>query len=135
MDIKDQKIILFDGVCNLCNGIVQYIIKRDPQGKFLFASLQSEKGQSLLQHFNNEGKNIDSFVFLNKGTFYIKSTAGLHVMKELGGVWGVMFGLVVLPKPFRDFFYDIIARNRYNMFGKQHSCMMPTPEIKKRFLD
>jgi predicted DCC family thiol-disulfide oxidoreductase YuxK len=129
-----EKIILFDGVCNLCNSSVQFVIKRDPDGCFKFASLQSEVGQSLLeQHGFN--KEIDSFFLIENQRIYSKSSAALRVCRNLNGFWKVLSILRILPPSFRDFFYDIVARNRYKWFGKKESCMLPTKEMKKRFLD
>ena len=129
-----EKIILFDGVCNLCNSSVQFVIKRDPDGHFKFASLQSEIGQSLLeQHGFN--KEIDSFVLIENQRIYSKSSAALRVCRNLNGFWKVFSILRILPPSFRDFFYDIVAKNRYKWFGKKESCMLPTKEMKKRFLD
>src|SRR4051794_23064029 len=129
-----KKIILFDGVCNLCNSSVQFIIKRDPKGRFKFASLQSQTGQSLLeQHgFDNE---IDSFVLIDNQKLYSKSSAALRVCRNLNGFWKIFAILRFLPASFRDFFYDVVAKNRYKWFGRQESCMLPTKEMKKRFLD
>ena len=129
-----EKIILFDGVCNLCNRSVQFIIKRDPNGHFKFASLQGEAGQKLLKQYGFE-KEIDSFVLIENQIIYSKSTAALRVCKSLNGLWKVFATLRFLPVSFRDFFYDIVAKNRYKWFGKKESCMLPTKEMKKRFLD
>jgi predicted DCC family thiol-disulfide oxidoreductase YuxK len=129
-----EKIILFDGVCNLCNSSVQFIIKRDPKGRFKFASLQSEIGQLLLeQHGFHNG--VDSFVLIENQRIYFKSSAALKVCRNLNGIWKVFSILRILPPVFRDFFYDIVAKNRYNWFGKKESCMIPTNEMKKRFLE
>lgn len=128
-------ILLFDGVCNLCNNLVQFIIKRDPKGKFKFASLQSESGQLLLKKFGLPTDDYDSFVFIKKDNFFLRSSAGLHVLKELGGVWKLFYLFIIFPEPLRDFVYTFIARKRYKIFGKQDTCLIPTPEIKQRFLN
>ncbi|RYD80437.1 MAG: thiol-disulfide oxidoreductase DCC family protein [Sphingobacteriales bacterium] len=129
-----SNILLFDGVCNLCNGIVQFVIKRDSKRRFLFASLQSETGQEILKDFNLPAANFDSFILISDGKCYQKSTAALKVAKELNGFWKAFYYLIFIPKPIRDFFYNLIAKNRYKIFGKRESCMIPTPELKSRFL-
>ena len=129
-----EKIILFDGVCNLCNSSVQFIIKRDPKSCFKFASLQSETGRSLLEQYNFN-KEIDSFILIENQKIYSKSSAALRVCTNLNGLWKLLTILRILPVPLRDFFYDLVAENRYKWFGKKESCMIPTKEMKKRFLE
>jgi predicted DCC family thiol-disulfide oxidoreductase YuxK len=126
-------IILFDGVCNLCNSSVRFIIKRDPNGHFKFASLQSETGQMLVSHGINT--EIDSIVVIENEKVYVKSSAALRICRKLNGYWRFLTILKFLPPFLRDFFYDIVAKNRYKWFGKKASCMIPTKEMKKRFLD
>jgi len=127
-------IVLFDGVCNLCIGIVNFIIKRDSKEKFKFAALQSESGQAMLKKFNLPTNNFGSFIFIKREKYFIKSTAGLHVLKEIGGVWKLFYILIIIPRPLRDGIYTIIARTRYRIFGKQDTCITPTPEVRQRFL-
>ena len=134
MSNNEAHILLFDGVCNLCNSIVQFIIKRDPKGKFKFSSLQSESGQALLRQFGLPTNDFDSFVFISGDKYFLKSSAGLHVLKKLGGVWKVFFIFIIFPRPLRDFIYNFIAKTRYRIFGKRDTCMVPTPDIKQRFL-
>src|SRR4030095_11079538 len=134
MSSPEPLILLFDGVCNLCNSVVQFTIKRDQKGKFKFASLQSEAGQALLKKFNLPTDDFDSFVFIEGDKYYLKSTAGLHVLKELGGIWKLFYVLIIVPRPLRDFIYHIIAKTRYSIFGKRGVCMVPTANIKERFL-
>jgi predicted DCC family thiol-disulfide oxidoreductase YuxK len=134
MSNNETHILLFDGVCNLCNSIVQFTIKRDPKGKFKFASLQSESGQELLKKFDLPTNELDSFVFINGDKFFLKSSAGLNVLKELGGVWKVFYALIIFPRPLRDFVYDLIAKTRYKIFGKRDTCMVPIDSLKHRFL-
>ena len=129
-----ENIVLFDGVCNLCNGLVLFIIKKDPAGKFKFASLQSEIGQQWLRHFGLVKNEFESFVFIQDEKYYLKSTAALKMLKQLGGVWKVLYVFILVPRPIRDFFYDLIARSRYRIFGKRDICMIPTPELRQRFL-
>jgi predicted DCC family thiol-disulfide oxidoreductase YuxK len=118
----------------LCNGIVKFTIKRDPKGKFKFASLQSDSGQALLKRLGLPTDDFDSFVFINGDKYFLKSSAGLHVLKELGGLWSLFYVFIVFPRPLRDFIYQIIAKTRYRIFGKRDACMIPTQDIKARFL-
>jgi predicted DCC family thiol-disulfide oxidoreductase YuxK len=131
----NDKIILFDGVCNLCNGVVQFIIKNDDKGKFKFASLQSDFGQQILSKNNLPTSDFNSFVFLENDKIFMKSTAALKVLKGLGGKWKMLYVFIIVPKFIRDIAYDFIAKRRYSIWGKIESCMMPTPELKSRFLD
>lgn len=128
-----DRIILFDGDCNFCDQSVQFIIKRDPQGLFKFASLQSEIGKKLLNKYNTPS-DLDSFVLIEGNHCYFKSSAALRICKNLKGMWKLLYVLLVVPKPLRDFFYGIIAENRYKWFGIKESCMLPSPEERKRFL-
>ncbi|ASK63985.1 thiol-disulfide oxidoreductase [Virgibacillus phasianinus] len=127
------RIILFDGECNFCDKSVQFIIKRDPKGHFKFASLQGDIGKELLNKHNSP-KGIDSFVLIENNKCYLKSSAALQVCKNLKGAWKLLYILLVFPKPFRNFLYGIIAKNRYKWFGTKESCMLPSPEERKRFL-
>lgn len=127
-------IILFDGVCNLCNNSVQFIIKRDTKYMFSFASLQSDAGQRLLQQ-HDIPKNTDSFILIENGKVYDRSTAALRICKHLKGFWKLCYLFIVIPKPIRDCMYQFIAKNRYKWFGTKTACMLPTPDLRKRFLD
>ena len=127
-------ILLFDGVCNLCNGLVKFIIRRDRGAKIRFAPLQSPAGQSLLKISGLAANEIDSVVYMSGDKRFLKSSAVLHLLKELGGGWRLFYVFIIIPKFIRDFFYNIIARMRYKVFGKTESCMVPTPDIKERFL-
>ena len=132
---KDKKIILTDGVCNLCNGIVLKIIKYDMRNTFLFANLQSEAGKELTKYLGIDTKKIEAIILYEPGVSYeIKSNAALKIMDDFGGFWKLTFVLRVFPVSFRDVIYDFIAKNRYKWFGKKESCMMPTPEMKAKFL-
>ncbi|GAA4836252.1 thiol-disulfide oxidoreductase DCC family protein [Algivirga pacifica] len=128
------KVILFDGVCNLCNGTVNFIIDRDPKGKFQFASLQSEEGEKVLQQNGIAEVSLDSVVLLKNGQLYKKSTAALHIARELKGAWPLFYGFIIVPRFIRDGVYNWIAKNRYKWFGKSDACRIPTPELKERFL-
>jgi len=127
-------ILLFDGVCNLCTGIVKFIIKNDKKEVFRFAALQSQSGQALLKKLNLPATDFDTFVLIIGDQYYTKSTAVLHVLKALGGLWEVLYVYIVFPESMRDFIYDIVARTRYRVFGKKETCLVPSPEIKDRFL-
>ncbi len=134
MDDSRENIILFDGVCNLCNGLVRFIIKRDKEGKFKFASLQSEAGQQWLSRFNLAKNEFESFVLIQGDRYFLKSTGVLKMLRELGGAWGVFYVFILIPHLVRDFLYDAIAKSRYKIFGRRDACMIPTPELKERFL-
>ncbi|WP_396157353.1 thiol-disulfide oxidoreductase DCC family protein [Flavobacterium sp.] len=133
---KDKKIILFDGVCNLCNASVQYVIKHDEKDVFRFVSLQSELGQKIQKHIGIADKNIDSVVLYLPGiAYYYKSTAVIEITKSLQGIFNYGLLFKILPTPLRDIVYDYIAKNRFKWFGKNDSCMIPTPELKAKFLE
>jgi predicted DCC family thiol-disulfide oxidoreductase YuxK len=131
---EHKAIILFDGVCNLCDRSVQFILKRDKKGYFQFASLQSEAGQALLQKYNLPTEDFGSFVLIEKGKAYQKSTGALRVCRHLGAAWPLMYGFIIIPPFIRHAVYTLLARNRYRWFGKKEACMMPQPEWKERFL-
>lgn len=134
MGNKETHIILFDGICNLCNGTVQFLIKRDSKAKFKFGSLQSKEGQTLLKHFDLSPNDFDTFVYIKEDKCFIKSSAAFRVLKELGGLWKFFYAFLLIPKKIRDFLYDVVVRNRYKWFGKRESCMVPTSELESRFL-
>lgn len=131
----DHPVILFDGVCNLCNGFIQFIIKRDPEAKFRFAALQSDFAKDELQKRNINPNVINTVIFLDQNLTYTQSTAALEIAKKLGKGWQLLYPLIFLPTSFRDFVYKLVAKNRYKWFGQKNSCMIPTPELKSRFLD
>lgn len=130
-----HSIILFDGVCNLCKGAVQFVIKRDNKNQFLFASLQSEEGKQILESHNFRLKKINSFLLVENGSVYGRSTAALKVIKKLTGFWPVLYIFIIVPKFIRDSVYNWIAKNRYQWFGRKDECMVPTPELKAKFLN
>ena len=133
---NDKKIILFDGVCNLCNGFVQFVIKKDKNDVFRYASLQSEIGQRLVSERNIDTKTIDSVILIEPGVaYYIKSDAALQIAGHLKGYRTFSKLLNLIPSSLRNIVYDFIARNRYNWYGKKDQCMIPTPELKAKFLD
>lgn len=129
-----KSVLLFDGVCNLCNSSVQFILARDPKAKFRFASLQSDEGQALLQEFEDRPSDLSSVVLIEDGQLYARSDAALRVARQLSGGWPLLYAFIVLPRALRDAVYNWIARNRYRWFGKRDSCMIPSPELRSRFL-
>ena len=134
MDNAGENIVLFDGVCNLCNGLVRFIIKRDKEGKFKFASLQSETGQQKLEHFGLAKNEFESFVLIRGDKYYLRSTGILKLLRDLGGIWKLFYVFIIIPRPLRDLLYNAIAKSRYKIFGRRDVCMIPTPELKERFL-
>jgi predicted DCC family thiol-disulfide oxidoreductase YuxK len=133
---ENKKIILFDGVCNLCNGFIQFIIKRDTDDVFRYTSLQSEIGKKLLLERNIDALTTDSVVLIEPGVaYYIKSDAALQIANYLKGYSSFSRILYLIPSSLRDIVYDIIARYRYVWFGKKDACMIPTPELRAKFLD
>ncbi|TAL41292.1 MAG: thiol-disulfide oxidoreductase DCC family protein [Chitinophagaceae bacterium] len=132
--VNDKPVILFDGVCNLCSGSVQFILKRDKEKRFLFASLQSAYGQNLLKQFNLPADNFNSFILYQDGNIFSKSTGALKMFQQLKG-WRWVKIFWVVPKFIRDAVYNVIANNRYKWFGKKEECWLPTLELKARFLE
>ncbi len=130
----DHPILFFDGVCNLCNGFVQFVIKRDPKAIFRFAPLQSEQGKEVLQRAHLSTEELSTVVLFWKDKIYTHSDVPLEVARLLGGGWPLFYGFRIIPKGIRNAIYDWIARNRYRWFGKKESCMIPTPDVKSRFL-
>lgn len=128
-------IVLFDGVCNLCEGSVKFLIRKDKKDVLRFASLQSETGQKILKKFNLPTQKYDSFVLVVGEKIYLRSSAALKVCGYLGGIWRLWEIFWLIPKTLRDAVYNFIARNRYKWFGKKSECMLPTPEIRKKFLE
>ncbi|MGC4095627.1 MAG: thiol-disulfide oxidoreductase DCC family protein [Nitrospira sp.] len=128
-------IVLFDGVCHLCAWAVQFISARDPAGHFQYASLQSETGQKLLKRYGLPTQSMDSFVLVEEGKAYTESGAALRVARRLSGLWPIFYAGIILPSVLRDPVYRFIARHRYRWFGKSDSCMMPSPELRARFLE
>lgn len=134
MPALPELIILFDGVCNLCNGRVKFVIRHDKKQQIHFAALQSETGKALLKQYNLSDNNLQSFVFIEKGKAYTQSTAALRVCKYLG-IYKIFYAFLIVPPFIRNAVYHLIANNRYKWFGKEEACMIPTPDIKARFLD
>lgn len=126
--------ILFDGVCNLCNGFVQFVIARDPSARFCFASLQSAAAASLLKEAGLQTPAPDSIVLVEDGRLSFRSDAALRIVRHLSFPWPLAYGFIVVPKFIRDRVYDFVAAHRYRWFGRREACMVPTPDLRRRFL-
>ena len=133
--MEEKPIILFDGVCNFCNASVNFIIRQDKKNVFQFAALQSNAGQQLAEKYHLPKKDFDSFVLIDNGKIYAKSTAGVRVYGKLSWIWKWTQIFWIVPKFIRDAVYDYVARNRYKWFGKKDKCMIPSAEVRSRFLD
>lgn len=129
-----QPVILFDGVCNLCNASVNFVIDRDPESVFRFGALQSDEGKAVLSEAGVQGDFLDSIVLVEDGEVYVASEAALRIARKMPAPWPLLYALRIIPRTLRDGIYNWIARNRYRWFGKQESCRMPTPELKEKFL-
>ena len=125
--------MLFDGVCNFCNGAVNFIIRHDHSRKFKFAALQSDAGMRLRQRFDIS-EDVDSIVLIEDDRAFLHSSAALRIARALGGIWSLGYLFVIVPTPIRDWFYKLFAKYRYRLFGKKDVCMVPTPDVKERFL-
>ncbi|ARA92450.1 MAG: thiol-disulfide oxidoreductase DCC family protein [Bacteroidetes bacterium] len=132
--LKEHAVILFDGVCNLCNASVNFVIDHDPAGYFKMAALQSDEAAPLLEHFGLQADYLDSIVLIEGDRVYRHSDAALRVARRLDGAWPLLYAFIVVPRPIRDAVYDWIARNRYAWFGRRESCRIPTPDVMDRFL-
>ena len=131
---ETHAVILFDGVCNLCSGFVQFVIDRDKESYFKFGSLQSEEARPYLEKCQLPASTLTSVVLYENGKCYTRSEAALRIFKKLSGGWPILFGFMAVPGFIRNRVYNFIATNRYRWFGKQESCWLPTPELKSRFL-
>ncbi len=134
MSEKKNAIVLFDGVCNFCNDSVNFIIKRDKKSYFKFAPLQSEVAVTMLDKYKINANDTDSIVLIENDRAFTHSTGALKIARNLDGFWSIFYTLIIVPKFIRDFCYKLFAKYRYKMFGKKDICMMPTPDIKERFL-
>ncbi|MDO3408629.1 thiol-disulfide oxidoreductase DCC family protein [Saccharibacillus sp. CPCC 101409] len=131
-----EPIVLIDGVCHFCQGAVRFIVKRDPKGVFRFASLQSEPGTELAGGTGFEASGEpNTLVLIENGRKYVRSTAALRIARRLRFPWPLLYALILVPRPLRDAVYRYIARNRYRWFGKDDTCPIPPPGVRKRFLD
>jgi predicted DCC family thiol-disulfide oxidoreductase YuxK len=133
--IKSKPVILFDGLCNLCNQSVQFIIRKDPSANFRFTALQSPLGQQLLTAHHVSLNKLYSVVLIKNNKVYQRSSAALEIARQLTGLWPLFYAFIIVPPFIRNAVYDWIARNRYRWFGKRDECMIPTPELKSRFLN
>ena len=132
--IDQHGVVLFDGVCNLCNGAVNFVIDRDPESYFKFAALQSDEGQAVLDAVGAADSGLSSIVLVEEGQAYRQSTAALRIARKLSGAWPLLYLFILVPRPLRDLVYDWIANNRYDWFGKRDQCRIPTPDLQARFL-
>jgi len=132
--MQEHKIILFDGVCNLCNSTVVRVIKADKKNLFRFAALQSDIGERLVAKYHIDISKTDSIILIDNDKAYVKSTAALRIARHLSGGYPLFYSLMIVPNFIRNWGYDIIAKNRYRWYGKKDSCMIPTPELKSKFL-
>ena len=129
-----HSIILFDGVCNLCNGAVNFVIKRDSGNVFKFTSLQEKQGTLLLKKYAIDARKLDSIVLIENDSVYTKSSAALRIARKLSKLWPLFIIFIIIPSFIRDGIYDFIAKNRYKWFGKKEQCMIPTPGLREKFL-
>ena len=132
---EDKPIILFDGVCNLCTRSVRFVLKRDPKGHFVFASIQSNKGSALYRSHGFQPEEIETFVLIERDRSFSRSDAAIRIAWKLSGLWPVLALLVMVPRPIRDWGYNVIARNRYRWFGKTETCLVPSGEYSGRFIE
>jgi predicted DCC family thiol-disulfide oxidoreductase YuxK len=131
---ENRPIVLFDGVCNLCNGVVRFLYPRDPRARLRFTNLQSDSGQALLEKFGMPTEDFDSFVLVEGDKAYTQSHGALRTLRYLRFPWPLLYGLMLVPPFIRNAVYDWIARNRYGWFGRMDACPVPTPELQARFL-
>lgn len=130
----NYSLILFDGVCNFCNSSVNFIIRRDKKNIFRFASLQSETGQKCLSEYNFSHTEFDTIILIEKGELYTRSTAALRIAKSISGIWKLFYIFIIVPRPIRNYLYDLLSRNRYKWFGKRDACRIPSESEKKKFI-
>ena len=128
-----HKVILFDGVCNLCNSFVNFVIRNDKKEVFKFAPIQSDFGEIALKKHRINSKDTDSIILIDNDNYYIKSSAALYIAKNLSGAYPLLFCFMLVPKFMRNWVYDFVAKNRYKWYGKKESCMIPTPELIDKF--
>jgi predicted DCC family thiol-disulfide oxidoreductase YuxK len=132
---KHKQLILFDGVCNLCNASIQYVIKHDKKNQFMFTALQSEASKQIIDEFNIDITKTDSILLYSKDNgITSKSSAALKVASKLGFPINLLSAFYIIPPFIRNWVYDYVAKNRYKWYGKKETCMIPTPELKAKFL-
>ena len=132
--MNEHGIILFDGVCNFCNNKINLVIRKDKKDFFRFAPLQSETGKKIMADHGIIMPDPDTFIFIENNKIYNRSSAALHIAKHMDGLWKLFFAFIIVPRFVRDLFYRLIAKNRYKWWGVRESCMIPTPEVRKKFL-
>lgn len=132
---NQKQLLLYDGVCNLCNGLVRFVIRWDRKRKIQFASLQSETGKSYLEKLGLPTDDLDTLVYVKTGRHFIRSRAVLEVVKDMGGFWRMFYIFIIIPRCLRDPLYRLVGHLRYRVFGKRDSCKIPSPDIQDRFLD
>ena len=135
MNSTAPPVILFDGICNLCNASVDFVIKRDRQELFRFASLQGKAAQALLREYKLPSDTVNTVILVEGGKGYIRSTAALRIARHLPFPWPLLSLLLAVPPFIRDLVYDVVARNRHRWFGRADTCRVPAPELRARFLD
>ncbi|MFN8712000.1 MAG: thiol-disulfide oxidoreductase DCC family protein [Bacteroidota bacterium] len=135
MSTPQHYIVLFDGVCNFCNAGINRIITHDPKDRFRIAPLQSDIAKELLAPFGIKAENLDSVALIENGKIYQRSTAALRIARRMSGAWPLLFALIIVPPFLRDAVYDWVGRNRYKWWGKSESCMVPTPDVRRKFLN
>lgn len=130
----EPALLLFDGVCNFCSDAVRFLVPRDPDGRLRFAALQSDAGRAVQERFGLDPEALDTVVLVDGDRVYLKSDAALQVARRLSGAWPLLSVLRVVPRPVRDWCYDRFAERRYRWFGRRDECLVPTPELRERFL-
>ena len=133
--MTNRHIVIFDGVCNFCNSAVIFIIRRDPKALFAFTPMQSESGKRLTEKYNAPIAGVDTILLIKNGQCYERTDAALEIARDLTGLWFMFRILKVLPRSFRDYFYKLFARNRYKLFGRREECMIPSTEVRDRFIE
>ena len=132
--MNNSYIVIFDGVCNFCNGAVNFIIKRDPESRFVFTPMQSELAKELMLKYQVEDAGSDTVLLIKHGQCFMFSSAALEITKDLSGFWSIFLVFIIVPAKIRDFCYKVLARNRYNFFGRKARCMVPASDVKSRFI-
>lgn len=132
---ENGAIVLFDGVCNFCSGSVLFIIKHDPKGYFRFAALQNKAGEQIMEEYGVGIDRPESIILVENDRLWYRSAAALRIARKLRRGWPLFYGFIIVPPVIRDFFYNVVARNRYRWFGKKEACFVPTQKIRERFID
>jgi predicted DCC family thiol-disulfide oxidoreductase YuxK len=131
---QHEKVIVFDGVCNFCNAFVNFVLERDSRGLFKFGTLQSQPAQAILTQLHLSTQDYETFLLLEHGSVFTKSTAALKILRCLPGAWPWLYAFIIIPRPLRDMVYSFIARHRYQWMGKSDTCRVPTPKERARFI-